>query len=442
MTTTITQLYKLVSANDYDSLEKLLMSNNNNIKFNYIKSGASLVTKAIEVRAVECFDLLINSNKVTILQSNSPNINGLSIAIEYYSTVPNSGNKYFIDRLLEKNVLINNESTVKCMHNLYLFDIMFNKIEKTENNLLYLLNFSILHSHTTVMYKLLNFLNDSLEFYNTPEKRYAYNIEIIKTGIISNNLLVFEYFKKIDTNILCVKNTNEIIPSLYYAFLQSDNNIIFNYIFSLYQKLDNNELQQINSIDKLSNIILLYNSYNDITPLYIEKLKKILSLPIKFTNLEDIIVQLYKKIYYSISEYNTDNNFKQFNNIQLVIFMLLKTNQVKVNPYTKLQLAKNDIECRKNNINKWEKTNTRIYNEYSKYFRKNKYILNNFGFIETDTMLQYYKSIFVKSDKTIYEFEEKVTIKEIENNYNSILNEKSKPVKARKTRKIPNDIVI
>ena len=112
---------------NYETIE-MLINSNQNIDFNCIKSGISLITKAIEVRSIECFNLLLEYDKLTILQSNNLHVNGLSIAIDYFSTSPNLSNKYFIDRLFEKNVFIDSVSVCNCMHNIYLFDIMFSKM--------------------------------------------------------------------------------------------------------------------------------------------------------------------------------------------------------------------------------------------------------------------------------------------------------------------------
>jgi hypothetical protein len=88
------------------------------------------------------------------------------------------------------------------------------------------------------------------------------------------------------------------------------------------------------------------------------------------------------------------------------------------------------------------KNNISGINNTTKLFRRNKYILNHFGFIETNPMVEYYKLLFDNSDKTIYELEEIETIKELENNYNNIINEKVKPIKLKKSKKIHVEINI
>ena len=58
--------------------------------------------------------------------------------------------------------------------------------------------------------------------------------------------------------------------------------------------------------------------------------------------------------------------------------------------------------------------------------------MNHFGFIESEPMAEYYKSLFDNSDKSLYKLEEKETIQELENNYNNIINQKIKSVKSKK----------
>ena len=249
-------------------------------------------------------------------------------------------------------------------------------------------------------------------------------------AILANNLVAIEHLYSINTNLLCVIS-NENIPSLYYALLKS-NYTIFNYLFSLYEQLDSIQLNEINYIDKLN---ILVNKEN-ITPLYIKQFFKILSLPIKFNKLEDVIIQFYRNIYNNMIHYNNNNYIVQSNNIQLIMYMIFKTNQVNVNPYIKLVSSKYDLDAKRLQSIKQCKNNTFSIFNTTKLFRRNKYILNHFGFIESESMVEYYKSLFDNSDKSLYELEEKETIQELENNYNNIINEKIKPVKLKKSKKM------
>ena len=88
---TITQLFKIISSNDYETLDKLILSKKL-INFNCVKSGYSLVSKAIEVRSKECFNILLNLPNLEIIKNKSSKLSGLSILLEYYLQAPNQSN--------------------------------------------------------------------------------------------------------------------------------------------------------------------------------------------------------------------------------------------------------------------------------------------------------------------------------------------------------------
>ena len=62
--------------------------------------------------------------------------------------------------------------------------------------------------------------------------------------------------------------------------------------------------------------------------------------------------------------------------------------------------------------------------------------MNHFGFIESESMIEYYKLLFDNQDKNIYELEKIETIKELEIKYNNILNEKT-VVNSNKSKTLP-----
>jgi hypothetical protein len=105
------------------------------------------------------------------------------------------------------------------------------------------------------------------------------------------------------------------------------------------------------------------------------------------------------------------------------MYIILKTNQVKVNPYNSVLLCNQDLDIKRLCSISRCKNNTTNINNTTKLFRKNKYILNHFGFIESESMVEYYKLLFDNADNNIYELEKIETIKELEIKYN-ILNEK------------------
>ena len=112
--------------------------------------------------------------------------------------------------------------------------------------------------------------------------------------------------------------------------------------------------------------------------------------------------------------YNNNYYINQSNNIQLIMYIILKTNQVKVNPYNSVLLCNQDLDIKRLCSISRCKNNITNINNTTKLFRKNKYILNHFGFIESE----YYKLLFDNADNNIYELEKIETIKELEIKYN------------------------
>ena len=132
---TMTKLFNIIIGNDYNTLNKLL-ENNNNININCVnRQNQSLIYKAIEVRARECFDILINLDTLNIIYNKSSNINGLEKALDYCIISNNNSNNHYLNKLLDKNIPIDCNSILKSISNIDIFNKLFNKIEKTENNI-------------------------------------------------------------------------------------------------------------------------------------------------------------------------------------------------------------------------------------------------------------------------------------------------------------------
>ena len=63
------------------------------------------------------------------------------------------------------------------------------------------------------MHKLFNYLNETLDFYNTPEKRHTFNINVFKSAILENNLLAIEHLYSILFSLL--NNDNFFVVGSY-----------------------------------------------------------------------------------------------------------------------------------------------------------------------------------------------------------------------------------
>jgi len=440
--TTMTQLFKIVSTNDYDTLEKLIMGNRKP-DFNCIKSGISLVHKAIEVRALECFNLLMGLPDLSVVQSNNSSINGLGIALEYYSTAPNQSNKYYLDKLIEKNVSIDAYSLGKCMGDPVLFDSMFNRLDKNVNSITNLIGTSVSKTNVHVMNKLYDWLySNNPTYYSTPETRNAFNDNILRTAIAANNIIAIEHLEKLGHNILSVKySNNNPIPSLYYAYISSTESIAFNFIFSRMEKMDAESLNQIPGIKKLKNILnnSIYYYSGSTNKNTLDFIRKILSLPVDWEDLADCIADYYQMIYRELAGYywNSKRTKDKMIERQNLMYMLLKTNKVKSNPFDKLNVGKNELNTNINTgIKRCGTNNPTALNEMKLIARKCKYILVGSGFKEPAGLSEHFKLIFADGDST-YTTEMTNYIAELENWYKGSTEEK-KP-KARVTRKKKNE---
>ena len=416
---TMTELFKIVAANDYNTLEKLII-NNKRPNFNCIKSGISLITKSIEVRAYECFNLLLTINELTILQSNNRNINGLGIALEYYTLAPNPSNKYYLDKLIDKNIYIDTISVSKCINEPVLFELMFHQLIKTGDALRYLIEHAIIINNMYYMNKIYEYLfEENPLYYDTIEKKQFFNNEILKMAILLNNINAIEYLVNIGHNILTVTIQNNTIPSLYYAYTQTIGYYAFNIIFSHMKDLDIETLNNIPQINKLS-LTQKENHYN------FDNMRKILSLPIEWTDIHDVIANNFTICYrYGNRLYIEKQRLNKIKDYQYLMFLILKTNKINGNPYHKIGTYNYDMER--------IVTNVATSNIIKEAIGKNKYILNYFNIIEPEKMSQHFKLLF--TDNICHETEKKKYIEELEYWYVNGVTEKKITTKKSQKKK-------
>lgn len=114
--TSVTQLFKMVSANDHDGLNRLLLGKKS-VDLNSYKSGQSLISRAIEVRAKECFDIIIDNPNNSMFKNKNSSLNGLTKALEYFSLAPNASNEHYLKRLLEKGATVESYIVFNVMNN-------------------------------------------------------------------------------------------------------------------------------------------------------------------------------------------------------------------------------------------------------------------------------------------------------------------------------------
>ena len=180
------KLFELILNNNYDEL--LLAIQNKQVDFKARnRKNNYIVAASIEYRSIECFELLLNNIPDEEVSEFNYYQSGVYQALKYYINAPNSKNKYFIEKLLNKNIKIDENHIIDNL-------VIFNEFSE------YILN-------------------------NNPEK-YLTNLhmnpivyEIIFNHCLDNNLLNDNIMKNIITKaidgvreeiIILVKNTNYI----------------------------------------------------------------------------------------------------------------------------------------------------------------------------------------------------------------------------------------
>lgn len=326
---TMTKLFEKVTADDYEWIEQLILSKKK-VDWNCIRYKLSLIYRAIEVRALKTFDLLIGIPEINVYSNTSGYINGLTIALKYYMEAPNISNKYYLDRLLQKNIHIDLYTLYESMKNEELFTILFNRINKTENNIRSILSRIICNDNIDMFKKIYDYIeSNDIEYYKNYNKD-IFNNKIFET-VLQNNYGSKQLNKVpiIDFMIEkgCEWKTINNIPTLYYIIKQSHKNL-FNYFLLKFKSLSKEELENINDIKNLSYILIdtRYNSYNTIS---LDEIKEILKLPIEFNDISSYIINLFAHIYRD-SYYSRPELRNQIIN---KIYFLLNENKCKTNPY-------------------------------------------------------------------------------------------------------------
>ena len=320
--TTMTQLFKIVTSNDYEALKKIIQSKSK-ADFNCVKSRQSLLQKAIEVRAKECFDLLIEIPNLEIIKKGGM-LSGIQKALEYYIAAPNPVNEYYVNVLLEKNITIESYTIISTMDHPQIFNLMFNQVEKTENIMHSIIEASIRKNNINMMYSMFSILDGSnIGFYNDPTRKAIFNDRIFSCAICHSNNDAF--------NFLINRGYNWKEPYALLYYLMNHNTLhIFNAVYHLYESLSIEELNQITHIKNLviqphifSNDVLVLNEY----------LNKIFKLPIQFNDCAGEILKIFIKImnyyYYGSSVTRVKQNLE----LIITINKMYKAGIIKTDPF-------------------------------------------------------------------------------------------------------------
>lgn len=393
--TTTHQLFNMVRANDYVGLEKAIENKKNLINY-CIDLNDSVIAKAIEVRALECFNLLININELNlILQSENPAISGLAIAIDYYLRAPYNSNKYYLEKLVEKSVCVVPEVLGKCICDQTLFQELFPKIKHTYTNLLSLVTKAMSKLNSQAIKWLFDFIRTSnLDWYVEPAGKNKFNDQVLKAGITHDNCEVIDYLKLIGHEIQFCKDGSKTILSLEYAIKKNSTNA-FNYFHEQISQLDTFKQVELFPNKKIDEFIATNSKLNGI---FCTQLEKLLSLQVPWENIHVAIANLIIEIYkYQWHQFNYKKEIEYITSKQNLIYILGKSGKVNGNPYTLLNQAKSTINTHlKANyllINKFANS-TDILAELKLVLRKNKYLLDFFEWEVPESFAFHWKLIF------------------------------------------------
>lgn len=402
--TTVTQLFKMVSANDYEGLNQVIQSGKM-ANFNTSKSGHSLLSKSIQVRARECFDLLVEIPNYHILQNQSSNINGLSIAVEYYLIGQNFSNEYYFNKLLEKNVIIDEDVVILAIDNNLVFQKLYIRLPK--NTVYYnLLDKAIERNNHHILNQLLedvtnqNLNQIQLQAINKKIFKFAFehcNIQVL--DLIKDKISLTEYLEC--PTLYCTRNRYN------YKF----NKELFDYIYNYYKNLSPEVLENIRNIKKFNLRQISCKDHN----IYKECLTKILELPIKFDSLGwsiEIIIMERLKSWCILSHHHKELE---------IVNIVLKSGKVTNNLFNKTF-----SDCLISLINT---KNQNYY--YLNVIRKFHMLLDHYGFKPDVRLLECLNKNYTDKEKETFETDKKILIDSLNK-----INEIKKVIKKTKKKEI------
>lgn len=389
---TMTKLFEKVTANDYIWLEELVQSKKE-VNWNCIRFKLSLIHKAIEVRALKCFDILINIPEITVYSNSSGQINGMMRALEYYIEAPNEDNLYYVNKLLEKNVFVSTYDVMRCINNDYMFNMLFNKIDKNKTNITNIISNTITNNNLALLIKMYEYIESNNMDYYTPDNKIVFNNMIFKIAVDSLNhesqnkqpikLQLVEYI--MTKNVEWTNITN--VPILYYSDIYNKP-VAFNYFLQLFQNMSAEEINNIPNIKDFTKY--LSNKYY--TNINLNSIKSILALPIDFNDMSSNISILFKQIYQD-THYTYSSELDKKYNIYSIIFYIYSKGLVKINPYLYMV---NETTSMKQYIEYIKKSiNNNIYKTYCMCIRMFIYINSKFGFEMPDNIKTIYDFILV-----------------------------------------------
>lgn len=396
----VTQLFKIVTANDYEGLTRIL-SSKKSADLNSYKSGQSIISKAIEVRAKECFDIIIDNPTNYLIKDKHSGLNGLSKAVEYFLLAPNASNGYYLQRLLEKGVQVEPHIVSKVMNNPDIFQQLFSKIPNDFNNLEPILYESVLTNNMSVfnlLYQKILDLNLEQSTNNTM------HLKLFDNAIKSSNISVIDTIKHhLNWKQYKIQFYNNEYPILYHMII-CNNKILFEYFYNLYEKISEEELQQISNIKNVNIIFELFRCMlNDkFLDFLKESLEKIYKLPIKFNDASRCVSKMIE--FMVLHNYYNDRMYK-------IMYWVLSNNKVQTNPWDLIIFEKLD-KCFKNSITRFNTTSKNLIS-YKNMFKKILYLMEYFNYNPIKQIKDKFEDYYGKDDVENWEINKKAFIEQM-----------------------------
>jgi len=318
MNITITYLFNLIGFNDYEKLAQIIDSNKDKDIFCKKKCRESLLSKAISVRSRQCFDLLLTINFDMNNDSNDFYKKGLYNAIEYYVSAPNSDNKYYLDKIMEKPIDVDYYIIYKAIKNTELFIQLFDKYHKNIENLNKIAICSIMNNNNEILEIIYNYIASNFDINNLSL------YDLYNQSLHSNNISAIEFLISKNLNYTRVND----YPAIYIT-IDPKTLLAFDYLYNKYKTLTKEELNSIPYIKNKLPINFQFNlkTYNNF--------KKILSLPIDFDDMATTVANIFKDLYKlntSTSIYYNRELCKTFKEKYNIIEAIFERKLVKSNP--------------------------------------------------------------------------------------------------------------
>ena len=418
------KLFEIVELNDDATLSNIISKKK--YKINEYVKNVGIIQHAVIHRSKECFDLLLNKN---IGINDIIYYNALNVSIKYL-TSPNPTNKYYFDKLIQFGVRIDKDIVDRNNNSIFLdilyenllirednidyniiccyidnpdkFYVLFDKYEKTENNIRTLLIHAVKTNNLDFIKSIYTYIENNLPDFYTNNQIIIYAIEMN-----SEKLDIIKYIMTKPVNWYYMHN---MVTTLQYTLYYSNDNI-FNYFYDLHKNLD---IETLNSINKIKLIKYDYMSYMNVHSINSDKIKRyklILNLPIEFDK-DNMFIMVQTIIEFILIYSNSDYKY---------LFEFIEYLLDYIKPSQRIILSSNSLQ--EEFINKHDRTYNKFSNiindYYTKHYKSNK---SKLKLDKIHNMILYLMDVRKESDFNEYELQFLKDVKYTFECSNTILN--------------------